>query len=70
MIFGIPILMQRKPNTRKSIFRFLEVPLCEVAYRKPERINGKRRHWVDFVTGKDRQYLRSILLPGIARAMA
>ena len=45
MIFGIPILMQRKPNTRKSIFRFLEVPLCEVAYRKPERIINPYDFW-------------------------
>lgn len=52
------------------------LPLLVPDYQLPKpdplyiQENCKRRHWVESLTGKDRQQLRSILSPGIARAMA
>lgn len=48
------------------------IPDYSVAPPEPVYIdsNGKKRFWVDTVSGSDRQKLRSKTFPGIARAMA
>ncbi len=64
------------PYMKRTCLWLKNLPLLEPTYYlpKPEpkyvQKDGKRRYWVETVSGSDRQKVRSKTFPGIAAAMA
>lgn len=64
------------PYMKRTCLWLKNLPLLELTYYlpKPEpkyvQKDGKRRYWVETVSGSDRQKVRSKTFPGIAAAMA